>query len=70
MKHLLQQHPQSQNLPEEFWIALLHIFNHFFEPTLMSWSQDRDNEQLCQAMDSLRTLDVWLDQAREEGWLS
>jgi hypothetical protein len=46
--------------PAYFWQALLEIRNHYFERELMAKSQ---------ILESLQTLDCWLDVAIEEKWL-
>ncbi len=46
--------------PAYFWQALLEIRNHYFERELVAKSQ---------ILESLRTLDCWLDVAIEERWL-
>jgi hypothetical protein len=61
-----QAHPR---IPREFWEALLNIHNNFFDCVLTTSHERPDSKQFEHVLRSFRTLDCWLDLAKEEGWL-
>lgn len=56
-----------QQPPPEFWRAIQDIHNCLFEPAL--WHYCLSGRPKNHLFPSFQTMDVWLDQAIERGWM-
>jgi hypothetical protein len=54
--------------PPEFWRAILDIHNRLFTPLLTHYHMSGRPED--HVFRSFQTVDAWLDQAIERGWMN